>query len=123
MGVQNLEKFSKITFINKLKNCYKNKLDKSMANIKTSSGSKLKLFSHLYNNFTMSYNMNAGMNKVERSLISRLRLTCYALNIEKLSDCRPNVQRYQRYCPICPSSVESEIHFILKCTKYDHICR
>ena len=58
--VQNLEKFSKTTFIDKLKNCYKNKLDKSMANIKISS-----------NDFTMPYYLNAGtcMSKVKRSLI------------------------------------------------------
>ena len=41
LGIQNLEKFSKDAFINKLKTCYKNRLDKSMANIKTSSDSKL----------------------------------------------------------------------------------
>ena len=44
LGIQNLEKFSKDAFINKLKTCYKNKLDKSMANIKNSSDSKLQLF-------------------------------------------------------------------------------
>ena len=44
LGIQNLEKFSKDVFINKLKTCYKNRLDKSMANIKTSTDSKLQHF-------------------------------------------------------------------------------
>ena len=63
------------------------------------------------------------MSKAKRSLISKLRLSCHALNIETLRYCRPKVQRNKRFCPFCPSSVESEIHFILKCTKYDHIRR
>ena len=94
-----------------------------MANIQTSSESKLQLFSHLYNNFSIPYYLNAGMSKVKRSLISKLRLSCHAFNIEKLRYCRAKVQRNQRFCPFCPSSVESEIHFILKCTKYDNIHR
>ena len=94
-----------------------------MANIKTSSDSKLQLFSHLYNNFTVPYYLNAGMSKAKRFLISKLRLICHALNIETLCYCRPKVQRNKRFCSFCPSSVESEIHFLLKSTKHDHIRR
>ena len=60
-----------------------------MANIKTSSDSKLQLFSHLYNDFTVPYYLNAGMSKAKRSLISKLRLSCHVLNIETLRYCRP----------------------------------
>ena len=123
MDIQNLEKFGKDAFINKLKARYKNRLDKSMANIKTSSDSKLQLFIHLFHNFTVPYYLNAGMSKAKRSLMSKLRLSCHALNIETLRYCRPKIQRNKGFCPFCPNSVESEIHFILKCTKYDHISR
>ena len=60
LGIQNLEKFRKDAFITNW-----NRLDKSMANIKISSDSKLKLFSHLYNNFTVPYYLNAGMSKAK----------------------------------------------------------
>ena len=94
-----------------------------MANIKTSSDRKLQLFSHLYNNFTVPYYLNAGMSKAKGSLISKSRLSCHVLNIEILRYCRPNVQRNKRVCPFFPRSVESEFYFILKCTKYDHVRR
>ena len=49
-NVQELEGYSKDGFIKILKTSYKNKVENNLTNIKGSSGSKLELFSTLYDN-------------------------------------------------------------------------
>ena len=38
--------------------------------------------------------------------------------IEKGRHKRPQIPREQRFCPICPTNVENETHFITQCTLY-----
>ena len=60
------------------------------------------------------------MNKSERSYISKIRLSSHNLAIEKGRHLSIPID--QRKCNVCNSgAIESEEHFIFKCTKYADI--
>ena len=41
--------------------------------------------------------------------------------IEKGRHSKPKIEKYRRYCPFCPSHVEDEHHFLIKCPIYSHL--
>ena len=57
-------------------------------------------------------------NVKHRIALSRLRLSCHQLMIEKGRHLRPRLERFERKCPNCKNAVEDECHFITSCPLY-----
>ena len=57
-------------------------------------------------------------NVKHRIALSRLRLSCHQLMIEKGRHLRPRLERFERKCPSCKNAVEDECHFITSCPLY-----
>ena len=57
-------------------------------------------------------------NVKHRIALSRLRLSCHQLMIEKGRHHRPSLDRSERKCPHCKNLVEDECHFITSCPLY-----
>ena len=55
--------------------------------------------------------------KIRQSL-TKFRLSNNTLNIEKLRHTTPITPKEQRFCPFCPSEVEDEVHFLIRCPTY-----
>ena len=47
-----------------------------------------------------------------------IRISDHSLNIERGRYTRPKTERENRLCPHC-QQIETEIHFLLECKKYD----
>ena len=58
-------------------------------------------------------------NNKNRKAISRLRLSCHPLMIEKGRHRKPPLDRAERICPFCKCCTEDEIHFITECPLYE----
>ena len=56
-------------------------------------------------------------NRKYRVTYTKFRLSDHSLKIETGRHSRPIIPRSQRFCPFCPSEVEDEAHFLIKCTK------
>ena len=59
-------------------------------------------------------------NVKHRIALSRLRLSCHELMIEKGRHHRPSLERSERKCPHCKDVVEDECHFITSCPLYSN---
>ena len=57
-------------------------------------------------------------NGKHRIALSRLRLSCHQLMIEKGRHHRPSLERSERKCPHCKDKIEDECHFITSCPLY-----
>jgi hypothetical protein len=57
------------------------------------------------------------MDYRKRKNITRFRLSAHDLEIEKGR--YTGVKAHQRFCKLCSSEVEDEIHFLLKCSALD----
>ena len=51
-----------------------------------------------------------------RIMLSKFRLSNHVLLIEKGRHVK--IDRSQRFCPICPNTIETEHHFLLNCQTY-----
>ena len=60
--------------------------------------------------------VKSNMNRVQRSLIAKLRTGTFPINIELGRHKRTPV--HERTCPHCTDKVEDEIHFTLQCPLY-----
>ena len=58
-------------------------------------------------------------NVTDRVSITKFRLSNHCLMIEKGR--HANIDRDRRFCPFCPSLVEDEFHFLIKCPVYAHL--
>ena len=58
-------------------------------------------------------------NNQHRKALTRLRLSCHPLMIEKGRHRKPPLLRSERTCPFCESDIEDECHIITACPKYD----
>ena len=59
-------------------------------------------------------------NVKHRKALTRLRLSCHPLMIEKGRHQKPPLERCDRICPFCKSVTENELHFIITCPKYEN---
>ena len=75
-----------------------------------------------YNSYKTMINLEkytwAVKNVKHRIALSRLRLSCHELMIEKGRHYRPIPPRPERKCPHCKNTVEDECHFITSCPLY-----
>ena len=54
-----------------------------------------------------------------RKALTRFRISAHNLAIERGRYNRPPTHLEKRSCPHCPSNVEDELHFIIKCPQYN----
>ena len=59
-------------------------------------------------------------NHKHRKALTRFRLSCHPLMIEKGRHQKPPLSRPERTCHYCPSEIEDELHFITSCPRYEN---
>ena len=52
-------------------------------------------------------------------MLSRFRLSCHQLMIERGRHQKPMIERSQRKCKICINKIEDEPHFLIECPLYE----
>ena len=57
-------------------------------------------------------------NEKHRKALTRLRLSCHPLMIERGRHHKCPLPRPERTCPYCPVEIETEQHFITSCSRY-----
>ena len=57
-------------------------------------------------------------NRKHRVTFTKFRLSDHCLMIERGRHKRPIIPREQRFCPVCPTKVENEAHFLIQCNAY-----
>jgi len=57
--------------------------------------------------------------KEKRSLLTKIRISAHSLTIE--TGRYNGMSREDLFCQFCPSLVEDEMHFLLRCAKYQNI--
>ena len=81
-----------------------------------SNSNRFKLQSELIDTYKVSPYLNNINDIGTRNIISRLRV-----DMNPLNECMGRQHRVpNRYCPICPSLVESVPHFLFHCPLYDN---
>ena len=80
--------------------------------------SKAESYLRYKNNIRIEAYLTKIKNVKHRKALTRLRLSCHPLMIEKGRHKKPPLERSNRTCPFCKSVIEDEIHFIITCPKY-----
>ena len=85
----------------------------------TQQTSKLKAFTMVKTDIGIEEYLTEIKNVSDRTSLSKLRLSNHCLMIEKgrHEGTEPN----KRFCPFCPSQIEDEYHFLVKCSMYIHL--
>ena len=81
--------------------------------------SKLQTFALIKTDIGIEKYLTTVQNVSERISISKFRLSNHSLMIEKGR--HQNIERERRFCSFCPSQVEDEFHFLMKCPIYTHL--
>ena len=81
--------------------------------------SKLKTYSTLKDNIGLEDYLTNICNIKYRSAMTKLRLSNHVLLVETGRHLK--IDRNLRFCPFCPSRIEDEIHFLIKCPTYKEI--
>ena len=90
-----------------------------IAKLGISNLSKSESFRLYKENIEFSEYLNVVKNNKHRKSLSRLRLSCHPLMIEKGRHQKPLLDRSKRICPLCKEVIEDEIHFITECPLYE----
>ena len=53
-----------------------------------------------------------------RTVFAKLRLSDHHLMIEEGRRKRPRIPREERFCPFCKTEIENELHFLIRCQKF-----
>ena len=87
--------------------------------IKDQNLKRLNFYQKLKNEFTPAEYIDTRNFKM-RKTIAKLRCSNHCLEIEKGR--HRNIPRDERICRMCPDkAVEDEVHFLIKCKKYEHL--
>ena len=78
--------------------------------------SKAESYSLYKNSTKLEKYSNLTKNQKHRKAISRFRLSCHPLMIEKGRHQNPSLIRSESICPHCANLVEDECHFLTTCT-------
>ena len=118
-----LKKFDRYTDLEKLKpraldSVIRTEFDCDWSN-NLASYPKADTFKEFKNHMRMENYLNIIKSRKQRVSFSKFRLSDHCLMIEKARHQRFVPDRQHRVCPFCPTEVEDEIHFLIKCTKYD----
>ena len=83
-----------------------------------SEESKLRTFGKLKTTIGISPYLTQVKYLDSRKALSKVRLSNHDLMIEKGRHLK--IDKTQRFCPFCPRSTETELHFLLHCKTYSH---
>ena len=92
---------------------YKNWFKTRISQLKINTDTKLSLFAHLKKDFVFEsylYNSVPGVN-----ILSRFRLSCHYLPVERGRYLRPIKPRSQRICTLCKMGIGNEYHAMFNC--------
>ena len=81
--------------------------------------SKLKTLALIKTDIGLEEYLSVVKNVSDRVSISKLRLSNHCLMIEKGR--HTNTEPDKRFCPFCPSLVEDELHFVIRCPVYSKL--
>ena len=79
--------------------------------------SKLRTYGLIKTEIGMESYLKEIFNPTIRKTYTKFRLSNHSLNIEKGR--HNNIPKELRFCPLCPTQVETEIHFLLECQTYE----
>lgn len=80
---------------------------------------KLRTYSSLKLSIGSEEYLSTVRDTKERIALTKFRLSNHDLMIEKGRHRKMN--RNTRFCPFCPTKIEDETHFLLKCHMYDNL--
>ena len=80
--------------------------------------SKLRTYSLFKSKIGFENYLNTIKNKAIRTEITRFRLSNHQLMIE--IGRHRKIPKNLRFCPFCPDTIETEIHFLISCPTYNH---
>jgi len=83
--------------------------------------SKLRTYCKFKKEFSLE-NYNVILNRAQRSMLCKLRISAHNLMIEKGRHVCPIIPSENRLCTFCDrNEVEDEFHFVMKCKAYDNL--
>ena len=82
----------------------------------TNEKSKLHTYGTLNKAIGMEKYLYEITNPPVRQSVTKLRFSNHSLNIE--TGRHKKIPKHLRFCPSCPNSIESEIHFLIECKTY-----
>ena len=88
-------------------------------NIKKTNTGKLCFYSNMFTKFQLQNYLYFPIAKEKRSILTKIRISAHSLTIE--TGRYNGTSREDRFCQFCPSLVEDETHFLLRCAKYQNI--
>ncbi len=91
---------------------YKKSILDELAVLRNATDSKLSLYAHLKNDFSYEKYLNNTCNSKE---LTRFRLSCHWLPIERMRYLRPKPDRKLRICSLCNNGMGTEFHVLYKC--------
>lgn len=80
---------------------------------------KLRTYFSFKDHFQFEEYLNIVKNFDKRRSLTKLRISAHKLKIEKGRFFKPPIPVENRVCDNCLSEIEDEIHFLIKCPKYD----
>lgn len=91
--------------------------------ISSSNSGKLHFYSKILNTneYKLQDYLKFSLKKLERSQLTRLRISAHSLFIETGRYCKPIIPKEKRLCYACKLLVENEKHFVLYCPVYDNL--
>ena len=117
-------KLSKSTIRKKLRKIFERQWLQDISNDKKGNNqrNKLRTYRNFKNDFSYENYLNYISNTPYRITITKLRVSCHILNIEKGRHAKLNVE--QRVCTKCNlNMIEDELHFIIMCPMYSILRR
>ena len=81
--------------------------------------SKLRTYAKLKTTIGIASYLTGVNNTTDRIAMTKFRLSNHRLMIEKGR--HDNIQIQNRKCPFCPTHIEDEIHFLIKCPTYSTV--
>ena len=86
-----------------------------------SNESKLRTFGKLKTSIGISKHVTQMKHIDSRVALSQIRLSSHDLMIEKGRHMK--IDKTERFCPFCPTHVETELHFLLQCKTFQPLRR
>lgn len=121
IGLTISHNISASTFIEKLENFYKNKINLQFQKIKENNSGKLLFYSKIFNDFEMQKYLYFNIPKFLRNKLTKLRISAHSLAIETGRYCKPVIPSERRFCKFCETLIEDEVHFLFQCPQYSNI--
>jgi hypothetical protein len=118
MNISSLD-ISNTEFSIQVRHFFENKLINQIENIKKTNTGKLCFHSNIFIKFQLQNYLHFPIAREKRSLLTKIRISAHSLTIE--TGRYNGMSCEDRFCQFCPSLVEDETYFLLRCAKYQNI--